>query len=129
MFLKCVLTILALTGISAGLLELRHEKLEMIHQMASMHREVEGQRRSMWDAQARIAQLVQPSRLEQVIASQRLALESLATPVLPATEFASAEGKAQASDARSGAKPRGESSANRQIASSRESAERRRIPR
>lgn len=75
MFLKSAAVIVALTLISMALLDSRHRRLELVYQMAMLHREMDHARKSMWDVQTRIAHLLQPGSLEEAIKKAELKLE------------------------------------------------------
>ena len=75
MFYKTAVVIVAITLSSIGLLELRHQRLELVYEMATIHRDVDRTRKSMWDSQTRIAHQLQPQRLEESITAAKLKLE------------------------------------------------------
>ena len=77
MFIKSATLIIAITATGAGLLQLRHERVQIMYDMATMHRQIDRMRHSMWDSQAKMAQHLQSNRLETAIDRKKLELEPL----------------------------------------------------
>ncbi len=82
MFSKLVVILVAAVAIGAAQLDLRHQRLEAMHDMAQLHVGMDAARRQMWDLQVRIASHTQPDTLREAIARARLDLQPIdPTPV------------------------------------------------
>jgi len=77
---KLSILILFATVVAAMLLEMRQERFEAMHEMATLHRQMDQQRQSMWKLQASIADAADPPALMHAIERTELALEPVAPP-------------------------------------------------
>ena len=69
----------AATLVAAALLHVRQQRFDAMHEMATLHRQMNDHRQALWRWQARIAKATEPPALIQAIARAELALE----PVTP----------------------------------------------
>jgi cell division protein FtsL len=79
MFAKLLVAVVILTGIGGMLLGLRQQRLQMMHEMALLHAQLDRSRLHTWDLQVRISQHLEPQRLREAIQRADLKLE----PVTP----------------------------------------------
>ena len=77
MFPKLLVSLLAAAFIAAMVLEYRQQRLEMMHEMAQLHRQIDTLRQETWDLQVRIAGELEPRRLGQALGRSGLALRPL----------------------------------------------------
>ena len=77
---KLSFLILFTTVVAAVLLEMRQERFEAMHQMATLHQQMDQQRQSMWKLQTRIADAADPPALLHAIERTELALEPVTPP-------------------------------------------------
>ena len=87
MFAKMFAVILSVVLLGMVLLNLRQQRLDAMHDMASLHQRVNQLRTAMWDSQTRIAEQMQPTRLRQAIQRAGLELEPLGPISTPHHEF------------------------------------------
>ncbi len=80
MFAKLTVVIVGLTCIAAGLMSLRQEKMEISHDIAQAHRDINTHRQSLWRLQSKVAREVEPRALRESITKAGLELEPI-TPV------------------------------------------------
>lgn len=79
MFAKLLLLVMVTTVVGATLLGLRQQRLQLMHEMAGLHSQIDQARQATWDMQIRIAELAEAGALEQAIERAQLELE----PVTP----------------------------------------------
>ncbi len=60
---RLLITLAGCCVIGVALLELRRQRLELLHDMASLHLEMDRQRKATWDLQYRIVEETSPPRL------------------------------------------------------------------
>ena len=77
---KLLILILFATVVAAMLLAMRQERFEAMHEMATLHQQMDRQRQSMWKLQARIADAADPPALLHAIERTELALEPVTPP-------------------------------------------------
>lgn len=77
MFAKLLLLVMVTTVVGATLLGLRQQRLQLMHEMAGLHSQIDRARQATWDMQTRIAQLTEAGALEQAIERAELELESV----------------------------------------------------
>lgn len=82
MFARLLFVIVALTALAAALLVLRQQRFEAMHEMAVLHRQVDGHRVALWRQQSRIAADLEPARLRSAIVETQLPLTTI-TPQTP----------------------------------------------
>ena len=79
MYAKLLVLIACATLVAAALLHVRQQRFDAMHEMATLHRQMNDHRQALWRWQARIAKATEPPALIQAIARAELALE----PVTP----------------------------------------------
>lgn len=79
MFAKLAVLIVGLTCIAAGLMFLRQHKMEVSHDIAQAHRQINDHRQMLWRLQGQVAQKVQPPALIDAVAQAQLELEPITT--------------------------------------------------
>ena len=75
---KLLTLILFATVVGAMLLHMRQRRFEAMHDMATLHRQMDGQRQSMWKLQSQIADAADPPSLLSALERTKLALEPVA---------------------------------------------------
>ena len=79
-FAKLTTAVVVLVLAFAVLLGLRQQRLELMHEMSVLHRQMDGDRKETWDLQTAIAARTQPQKLREAAERVGLELEPLATP-------------------------------------------------
>lgn len=69
--------------IAAGLLALRRERLETLHEVATLHAQIDATRQQTWNLQSRIAAGTQPGQLRAALERAGMAMEPVTEPELP----------------------------------------------
>lgn len=82
---KLFFTIASIALIAASLLGLHQQRLQTLHAMADLHVQMDVDRKSTWDAQAKIAEGTHPIALYDAVHRIGLDLEPLPTPPKSAT--------------------------------------------
>ncbi|MFA9478355.1 hypothetical protein ACERK3_08605 [Phycisphaerales bacterium AB-hyl4] len=82
MFPKLFVAIVFAAAIGAVLLGLRQHRLEMMHDMVRVHREMDAVRQQTWDLQVRIAERLEPEALRDAVERADLSLEPAVPPAL-----------------------------------------------
>ena len=77
MFTKLLAVIVFVTAVGAALLALRQQRLESMHDMATLHGQMDQDRQATWDCQVRLAEAVEPARLREAIERAQLKLQPL----------------------------------------------------
>ena len=80
MFVRLFFVIAASAAIAAGLLMVRQQQLETMHETAKLYDQIRRSREATWDLQVRIAQRAEPVELRDTLSRSELALEPT-TPV------------------------------------------------
>jgi cell division protein FtsL len=75
MFPKLVITLVAAVAVAGAVLELRHSRLRLMHEMAQRHTELDRVRRETWDLQVRVADRTDPTAIRAATQRQQLVLE------------------------------------------------------
>ena len=75
MFPKLVVMVWVAVGVGAVQLDLRQQRIEIMHEMAVLHGRMDTHRRKTWDLQVRIASFTQPMVLRDAIARAQLLLQ------------------------------------------------------
>ncbi len=75
MYAKLFVTVLAATALGAGLLGLRQQRLQTMHEMAELHADMDRPRRDTWDLQIEIGEKIEPDRLREAIDRNQLVME------------------------------------------------------
>ncbi|MAE64413.1 MAG: hypothetical protein CMJ18_09085 [Phycisphaeraceae bacterium] len=83
MFPRLLLLILVTFLTAAALLALRQRRLELNHEIVMLHRAMARDQYATWDRAARIADFLEPQRLESLVDRAALDLERLAPAPLP----------------------------------------------
>ena len=79
MYAKMLLLIACATVFAVALLHMRQERLDAMHDMATLHGQMNDNRQAMWRWQSRIAEASDPPALLQAIVRAELDLEPLTT--------------------------------------------------
>lgn len=79
-FAKLLVVIVGAAAIGAALLGMRQQRLQIMHQMAQLYRQMDQSRQETWDLQVEIAQRIRPEALRAAAERASLVLE----PVMPA---------------------------------------------
>lgn len=82
MFAKLFVAILFATVIGSALLDMRQQRLETMHAMVRLHREMDDVRQKTWDLQVRIAGHTEPEKLREAVEQADLSLEPASPPPL-----------------------------------------------
>ncbi|MFP4143928.1 MAG: hypothetical protein ACOCTI_00250 [Phycisphaeraceae bacterium] len=85
MFARMFSAILFTAAVAAGILALRQERLELMHEMVALHGEMDRARQETWDLQVQIASevayLLDDQKMQQALGDAELKLEPVAEPV------------------------------------------------
>jgi cell division protein FtsL len=79
MFSKLTVVIVLAAGIGAALLHLRQQRLELAHEIAGYHQQINVDRQATWDLQVRIHENLSPRHLREAIDRRQLNL----VPMVP----------------------------------------------
>ena len=79
MFAKLLLLIVIATAAGTALLGLRQRQLEIAHENAMLHRQINRSRQSLWLMQTRIAEGTDPEVLRHAVSEANLDLEPVVT--------------------------------------------------
>ncbi|WP_432799411.1 hypothetical protein [Poriferisphaera sp. WC338] len=86
MFSRLLVAIICAAAIGIGLLALRQQRLEMMHEMTRLHSEMDVIRRDIWEKQVKIAEKTDPQSLKEASARANLVLEPATPSPTSATE-------------------------------------------
>ena len=75
MFLRSVMLIFLASLMGVVLLNLRQQRIDAMHEMVALHREIRRSREAVWATQVQIAEHIAPSQLHEAIARSALELE------------------------------------------------------
>ena len=89
MLAKMITVVVFAAAVGAVLLGLRQQRLQLMHEMARMHAQMNRNRQDTWDLQVKIAEKTQPTELREAIARLNLELEPI-TPSDPNSTWPSA---------------------------------------
>lgn len=65
-------------ALGAGLLSLRQQRLETMHEMARLHEAMDESRQRVWGLQVEVAERIEPAELRRALERARLILEPVA---------------------------------------------------
>ncbi len=82
MYAKVLALIVFATIVALLLLAMRQQRVEAMHQIVNLHRQIEQDRHALWRWQSRIADSTNPVSLRQAIDRTSLDLEPAGTPGL-----------------------------------------------
>jgi len=77
MYAKAIVLIVCLTALAATMLQLRQRRFEAMHEMATLHQQMNQHRQDLWLWQSRIADATDPNELRDAVARAGLELEPL----------------------------------------------------
>lgn len=83
MFAKLFTALVCVTVIGAAILNMRQQRLELMHEITGLQRQMNRDRQATWDSQVRIAEKTQPEALEQALERSGLAMEPAVKPTEP----------------------------------------------
>ena len=83
MFVKLLTALVFAVVIGAAIFNLRQQRLELMHEITGLHREMNQDRQATWDAQVRIAERAQPQALREALARAGMQMEPAATHAQP----------------------------------------------
>lgn len=81
MFGKLLMVLVATAATGAALLGMRSDRLAAEHDIAALHREIDRNRRAVWDAQVRIADATGPKALRETLARSEMEFEPVVEPM------------------------------------------------
>ena len=90
MFWKLLALIVLATATGSTLLGLRHQQLQIAHETVGLHLQIDRSRQRMWDLQSRIAEKLEPGRLQAAIDQAPLDLEPITVTGVAADTLAAA---------------------------------------
>lgn len=76
--LKLLICLITSMAVAVCLVQLRQQRLELNHQTAQLHNEIESRQARLWNQQLQIANVTAPPALQASIGKQELKLENLA---------------------------------------------------
>lgn len=79
MFAKLLTALVLAVVIGAAVFNLRQQRLELMHEVTDLHREMNRDRQATWDTQVRIAQRAQPQALREALVRAGMVMEPAAT--------------------------------------------------
>lgn len=94
MVAKMIMVVVFAAAVGAVLLGLRQQRLQLMHEMARMHAQMNRSRQDTWDLQVKIAEGTQPGELREAIARSNLELEPI-TPADPSAGWPSVVAEAE----------------------------------
>jgi cell division protein FtsL len=83
MLTKLIAVVVIVTVLAAVLLGLRQQRLQMMHEMARTHSQINTARQDVWDLQVRIAERMEPEFLRAAIQRAGLELEPITPSDVP----------------------------------------------
>ena len=75
MYAKVLVLIVCITFVALLLLAMRQQRVEAMHEMVTLHRQINQHRQTLWHWQSKIADTTDPTSLREAIARAGLALE------------------------------------------------------
>jgi hypothetical protein len=72
--LKLLLCIVCSTALAIAVLELRQQKMELLHQCSTLHSEMEEIQLKLWNQQLQIASATAPLTIRQTVQNYKLSL-------------------------------------------------------
>jgi cell division protein FtsL len=79
MFAKLLTALVFTVVIGACIFNLRQQRLELMHEVTGLHRQMNRDRQATWDKQVRIAELTQPETLRQALQRAGMEMEPAVT--------------------------------------------------
>jgi len=79
MFAKLLTALVLAVLIGSAVFSLRQQRLELMHEITALHRQMNRDRQTTWDSQVRIANRTSPVALHEAIARAGLDMEPTAT--------------------------------------------------
>lgn len=83
MFVKLLVLILSICIVAGVLLDLRHRRLYLMHDMTRMHTEMDQDRKAIWDNQVHVSYQFVPDRLRASLAEHDLPMVPRAMDEIP----------------------------------------------
>lgn len=83
--LKLLLCIVCSTALAIAVLELRQQKMELLHQCSTLHSEMEEMQLKLWNQQLQIASSTAPMTIRQTVQNYELTLVP-SNPEMPQDE-------------------------------------------
>lgn len=77
MFLKLIFAIIVMAGLGLGILSLRQQRLDALHEMMTIHTQMDRTRKATWNLQTKIARDSDPVTLEAKLAAAGITLVPL----------------------------------------------------
>jgi len=78
MFAKLLTALVCVVLIGAAVFNLRQQRLELMHEVTDLHRQMNKDRQATWDSQVRIAELTRPDALHESLVRTGLEVEPAA---------------------------------------------------
>lgn len=75
MFAKLLTALVLAVLIGAAIFNLRQQRLELMHEITVLHRQMDRDRQATWDAQVRIASQTSPEALREALVRAGLTME------------------------------------------------------
>ncbi len=79
MFAKLLTALVLAVLIGTAIFNLRQQRLELMHEITVLHRQMNRDRQATWDAQVRIASQTSPKVLQEALARAGLTMEPALT--------------------------------------------------
>jgi len=79
MFAKLLMALVLAVLIGSAVFSMRQQRLELMHEVTALHRQMNRDRQATWDTQVRIAGRTSPKALHDAIARSGLDMEPTAT--------------------------------------------------
>ncbi len=86
MFIKLLTALIMAVVIGATVFHIRQQRLELMHEITVLHRQMNRDRQETWDVQVRIAQQAQPQALREALARVGMPMEPIAVENAPSSE-------------------------------------------
>jgi len=80
MFAKLLTALVCIVVIGAAIFNLRQQRLELMHEVTDLHRQMNRDRQATWDSQVRIAERVHPNALREAMARTGMQVEPALAP-------------------------------------------------
>lgn len=83
MFNKLIVLTILIVCLGAGMLMLRHKRLQLVSRSTKQFQRIDQLKQDIWRAQSRAAELTQPHNLRQRLTEAQIALDPLPIPNTP----------------------------------------------
>jgi len=80
MHARLVILILSVALIAIGLLAIRQEQYEAMCEMTRLHQQINRSRQNLWNDQSLVAKQLDPSKIHNAIAQQKMMMQPLVSP-------------------------------------------------